>query len=976
MIFFVGNGGTVIKGLPSPVYQGSANANTVYLIAPFASNTQVTLAFKLPNGTVTEPAAMTAQGALEGVKNEQTGQTYAGWIYDLPNAVTALYGVVTVQFFFHNAEGKVTASSSVSFNVGQGVPPVLPDAPSDDVYEQILANIGAMQEQLNNGFYAARAIYAWNSTYTYGAGEITFYPDIGNYGAFVKSVVANNTGNTPYTDGAINSAFWSEVVNFNTVTDDFFAEIKEAQAAAEAAEAGAESAQNAAEAAQTAAETAQGKAETAQSAAETAQGKAETAQAAAEAAQTAAETAEGNAKTSETNAASSASAAAGSATSASGSASEAATSAQNAQSSASAAAGSATAAQSAQTAAETAETNAAGSASAAATSAGQAAQSATDASASASQADSARIAAESAKTAAQTAQSGAQTAETNAGTYAGNASGSASAAAQSATQAQAYMEQAKQYAQKEYQIYDSFDELPVPGDSAYIYLVPVSGGSGNDSYSEYLWITETGKYEFIGNLNDVDLSNYAQVNGTYPNMTVGNATNATNATNAANAENATSAASATKATQDGSGNNIASTYATKTELTEGLAGKQPTGNYALQTGTYAGMTVGNATNAENAEHATSADSATNATNANHAASADSATDAQAAAQADKLAAARTMQVNLASSNAAEFDGTENVTPGVTGILPVANGGTGASSLANVTVGNATNAQAATQAERDFDGNIIPDTYAKQNGSYQNLNVGYAMTAEIATQSTQDSLGNNIFDTYMGHWALNKTKDGTKQKDFNNYTEAGFYELFAGSDDSWSNFPISNDNPSSINGNWFLLVLKRSDDYITQIAVSVRGDTAIAIRNCSGGTWGSWRIISQYIGGARKTLGLENVSSGTFTFYNQKTYTIHKDSNVSDWWFRIGMSGNIVTVGIQFNPSIQLTKGTRYRLAYGLPTNQQNESGFWAMTDDSGDAQGDLEIDTSGNLYFTSHNYNITTSTYLNGGAMYITGDVV
>lgn len=600
------------------------------------------------------------------------------------------------------------------------------------------------------------------------------------------------------------------------------------------------------------------------------------------------------------------------------------------------------AAEAAQTAAETAQGKAETAQSAAETAQGKA--------------ETAQAAAEAAQTAAETAEGNAKTSETNAGTYAGNASGSASAAAQSATQAQAYMEQAKQYAQKEYQIYDSFDELPVPGDSAYIYLVPVSGGSGNDSYSEYLWITETSKYEFIGNLNDVDLSNYAQVNGTYPNMTVGNATNATNATNAANAENATSAASATKATQDGSGNNIASTYATKTELTEGLAGKQPTGNYALQNGTYAGMTVGNATNAENA---------------NHAASADSATDAQAAAQADKLAAARTMQVNLASSNAAEFDGTENVTPGVTGILPVANGGTGASSLANVTVGNAT------KATQDSDGNVIADTYAKQNGSYQNLNVGYAMTADNATYATNDSLGNNIFNTYMGHWPLNKIKDGPKQKDFNKYTEAGFYELFAGSDDSWSNFPISNDNPSSINGNWFLLVLKRSDDYITQIAVSVRGDTAIAIRNCSGGTWGSWRIISQYIGGARKALSLDNVSSGTFTFYNQKTYTIHKDSsNVSDWWFRIGMSGNIVTVGIQFKPSIQLTKGTRYRLAYGLPTNQQNESGFWAMTDVYGDAQGDLEIDMNGNLYFTSHNYDIAPITYLNGGAMYITGDVV
>lgn len=46
-------------------------------------------------------------------------------------------------------------------------------------------------------------------------------------------------------------------------------------------------------------------------------------------------------------------------------------------------------------------------------------------------------------------------------------------------------------------------------------------------------------------------------NGTYPNLTVGNATHAV------------SADSATKATQDGNGNNIASTYAKKSELPDG-----------------------------------------------------------------------------------------------------------------------------------------------------------------------------------------------------------------------------------------------------------------------------------------------------------------------------------------------------------------------------------------------------------------------
>jgi hypothetical protein len=46
------------------------------------------------------------------------------------------------------------------------------------------------------------------------------------------------------------------------------------------------------------------------------------------------------------------------------------------------------------------------------------------------------------------------------------------------------------------------------------------------------------------------------------------------------------------------------------------------------------------------------------------------------ATATALANARTIQTNLASISAASFNGTVNVTPGVTGVLPVANGGTG------------------------------------------------------------------------------------------------------------------------------------------------------------------------------------------------------------------------------------------------------------------------------------------------------------
>ncbi len=59
-----------------------------------------------------------------------------------------------------------------------------------------------------------------------------------------------------------------------------------------------------------------------------------------------------------------------------------------------------------------------------------------------------------------------------------------------------------------------------------------------------------------------------------------------------------------------------------------------------------------------------------------------------AATATALKTARNLQVNLASSVAASFNGKANASIGVTGVLPVANGGTGASSLAGVTVGTA------------------------------------------------------------------------------------------------------------------------------------------------------------------------------------------------------------------------------------------------------------------------------------------------
>ncbi|WP_418565559.1 hypothetical protein [Pyramidobacter piscolens] len=77
-----------------------------------------------------------------------------------------------------------------------------------------------------------------------------------------------------------------------------------------------------------------------------------------------------------------------------------------------------------------------------------------------------------------------------------------------------------------------------------------------------------------------------------------------------------------------------------------------------------------------------------------------------AASATKLASGQTIQTDLGSTSAPSFDGTANITPGVKGILPVARGGTGASALSSITVGNAT------KATGDSAGQNINTTYIK------------------------------------------------------------------------------------------------------------------------------------------------------------------------------------------------------------------------------------------------------------------------
>lgn len=73
-----------------------------------------------------------------------------------------------------------------------------------------------------------------------------------------------------------------------------------------------------------------------------------------------------------------------------------------------------------------------------------------------------------------------------------------------------------------------------------------------------------------------------------------------------------------------------------------------------------------------------------------------------AGTATKLKTARAIQTNLASTSSASFDGSANITPGVKGILPIANGGTnGTTAAAAVTNLGLDNAKTVGDSSADY-----------------------------------------------------------------------------------------------------------------------------------------------------------------------------------------------------------------------------------------------------------------------------------
>lgn len=111
---------------------------------------------------------------------------------------------------------------------------------------------------------------------------------------------------------------------------------------------------------------------------------------------------------------------------------------------------------------------------------------------------------------------------------------------------------------------------------------------------------------------------------------------------------------------------------------------------------------------------------------------------------EKLAESRSIQVNLSSDEAATFDGSGNAEPGVKGVLPLNNGGTGGASASEAR----NNLGLGAAATKDVTSSVVSGGAAlvTSGAVYSELEKKLSVTG-TAAKATADADGNNISNTY-------------------------------------------------------------------------------------------------------------------------------------------------------------------------------------------------------------------------------------
>ena len=152
MIFFFKSDGTLIKSAPETVYQGSAEAGKVYVVAPLNANMLVDVYYELPNGERWGAYLLENNGTV--INNEELPDGWALWSTTLESAITQYAGTLKAQFGFYQSgtadKVPLITSQGVTITIAKGVVRDLPSVPTADVYAQIVNAISSIKQDIAN----------------------------------------------------------------------------------------------------------------------------------------------------------------------------------------------------------------------------------------------------------------------------------------------------------------------------------------------------------------------------------------------------------------------------------------------------------------------------------------------------------------------------------------------------------------------------------------------------------------------------------------------------------------------------------------------------------------------------------------------------------------------------------------------------------------------------------------------------------
>lgn len=152
MIFFLKADGTLIKSAPDTVYQGSAEAGKIYVVAPLNAGMLVDVYYELPNGERWGAYLLENNGTV--INNEELPDGWALWSTSLDSAITQYAGTLKAQFGFYQSgtvdKVPLITSQAVTITIAKGVVRDLPSAPPDAAYVMIVNAISSIKQDIAN----------------------------------------------------------------------------------------------------------------------------------------------------------------------------------------------------------------------------------------------------------------------------------------------------------------------------------------------------------------------------------------------------------------------------------------------------------------------------------------------------------------------------------------------------------------------------------------------------------------------------------------------------------------------------------------------------------------------------------------------------------------------------------------------------------------------------------------------------------